>query len=491
MRGASWWPSGLRARMVLAFVLVATVAAAAASGAGYAAARSSLIDETQQRAVDALRNQIGQAAPAIGYPPERSDLDQLRRSIGGDALITFEGLTSSAGDTLGLLSDDIRAAVAGGDDVVAQRVVSDAGPKLVLGTPIQLTELDGSRRDSGVRVYVVRDLRPTQEQLDRWERVVMLTIAAALPVAAVLALVISGSVLRPVRRLGQSARELAAGNLHTRLSPRGHDELAELATTFNHTAETLEHTVGELRDREAQARRFVGDVSHELRTPLTVLTSVMEMLENDAADRSPQDRELTTMAVGETRRLARLVEDLLEISRFDAGASALRLEEIDIGRAVADTLRTRGWTERVELTVPGVVRARVDSRRLDVAVSTLVANALHHGEPPVVIDVRADADDVTVSVTDHGPGLPDGDPDQVFVRFYKADVARARSDGSGLGLSIARANARLHGGDVTAADVQGAGARFVLRLPRGLKRSGAEGVADAEDDEAGDDDENR
>lgn len=474
--------------MILAFVAVAMVAATAASAAGYAAARASLVDETQRRAVDSVRDQVTRLAPEVAYPPDQEALDRLRTSLGADSMVTYEGLTSASGGALGLISDELRADVATSGRFAVQRVVDDAGPRLVLATSILVTGVDGRQRDSGITVYVVQDLAPTQAQLDRWTRVVALTIAGALPLAVVLALLVSRSVLRPIQRLAHSADQLAAGNLGTRLAPSGRDELADLANTFNDTAAALERSVGELRDREAEARRFVADVSHELRTPIMALTSIMEMLEADARDRSPEELELATMAVDRTRKLSRLAEDLLELSRLDAGAVELRLERVDVAHVVADTVRTRGWSDAVDVLQPGPVPARVDVRRLDIAVANLVGNALRHGSPPVVVEVRAEADDVLVVVTDHGPGLPDGvAAERLFGRFYKADSSRTRSDGSGLGLAITLVNARLHGGDVSAGDAPGAGARFELRLPRRLddeaREDGPEDALEVVDDE--------
>ena len=486
--GRRWWPWSLRARVVLAFVAVAMVTATAAAGAGFAAARASLVAETQRGAVDAVRDQVTRLAPEIAYPPDQGALDRLRAALGPDALVTYEGLTSASGDALGLIGDELRSAVAAGDRFAVQRVTDDAGPHLVLATPVLLTGVDGVRRDSGIDVYVVRDLAATEAQLDRWTRVVVLTIAGALPLAVLLALLVSRSVLRPVHRLAHSADELAAGNLAVRLTPSGRDELAELATTFNHTAAALERSVGELRRREAEARRFVADVSHELRTPIMALTSIMEVLQADARDRSAQELELATMAVDRTRRLARLAEDLLELSRLDAGVAELRLEHVDVAHVVTDTVRTRGWDDDVTVVTARPVPARVDVRRVDVAVANLVGNALRHGRPPVVVEVRAVPEapgDVLVTVTDHGPGLPPGiDPDQLFGRFTKGDTSRTTSEGSGLGLAITLVNARLHGGDVTARDTAGAGATFELRLPRRLD---AEAGSDVGTEEGGTD----
>ena len=479
------WSAGLRTRVVLAFVAVAMASAAAASGAGYLVARGSLIDTTQEHRVESVRAKVSAQAPEMQYPPMRQDLERLRTVLGADAMVTYENRTAASGDALELVSEELRDTVADSGGFGVQRVVTDAGPRLVVATPIVLTGVDGRRRDSGVDVYVVEDLGPTEDQLDHWARIVVLTIVAALPLAVVLALLVSRGVLRPVRRLGTTANELAAGNLATRLEPSGHDELAGLAATFNETAAALERTVGELRHQEAEARRFVGDVSHELRTPIMALTSLMEMLEDDARDRSTEERELAAMAVDRTRKLARLAEDLLELSRFDAGAAVLRLERIDVTHVVTDMLRTRGWSDDVQVIADGEVQAEIDVRRFEIAVANLVGNAMRHGRPPVRINVGARGGDVEVTVTDDGPGLPDDVTHaRLFARFYKADTARTRSDGSGLGLSIALANARLHGGDVTASNGAARGARFVLRVPGEPSRARPGETAGGDDEDA-------
>ncbi|MEV4898891.1 HAMP domain-containing sensor histidine kinase, partial [Nonomuraea sp. NPDC055795] len=271
-------------------------------------------------------------------------------------------------------------------------------------------------------------------------------------------------VLRPVADLDRAARRLGEGRLETRLPVRGGDELARLAGRFNETAAALERSVGELREMEARSRRFVADVSHELRTPLAAATAVTDVLEA-GADRLDADAGTAArMVTAEVARLTRLVDDLMEISRFDAGAAVLNLNEMDVGKAVAACLRTRGWTDAVTADLPEGIHLALDPRRLDVIVANLVGNALRHGAPPVTLTLRAGEQALTLKVADHGPGLPADVLPHVFERFYKADAARARSEGSGLGLAIARENALLHGGDLSVAP--GPGAVFTLTLPR-------------------------
>jgi two-component system sensor histidine kinase MtrB len=194
----------------------------------------------------------------------------------------------------------------------------------------------------------------------------------------------------------------------------------------------------------------------------------VEVLASATDDMAPDARESAQMAITEVGRLTRLVEDLVEVSRFDAGTARLRVEETDLAVTVRDCLHARGWIGQADLDAPAGIRVGLDRRRVDVIVANLVGNALKHGSPPVRVRIWADEDHALVAVADSGPGLAKDVLPHVFERFYKRDPARARTPGSGLGLAVALENARLHGGDLTAENVDG-GARFVLRLPRHLQ----------------------
>jgi two-component system sensor histidine kinase MtrB len=278
----------------------------------------------------------------------------------------------------------------------------------------------------------------------------------------------SRRVLWPVRRLAQAAQRMSSGDLSVRIEPRGRDELARLVTSFNEMAAALEDKVGELRRMEARARRFASDVSHELRTPLTAMTAVTDVLgENEGltGDAAAAGR----LVRQEVLHLNRLVEDLIEISRFDAGTAQLVTDDCDVATAVSGCLRARGWTD-VRTDVPAGLTARLDRRRFDVIIANLVGNALHHGSPPVEVTAGIQPTGLggtrlAVEVRDHGPGLPAATIPHVFDRFYKTDTARARSEGSGLGLAIAWENARLHGGHIEAGNHPDGGAVFTVSLP--------------------------
>jgi len=334
---------------------------------------------------------------------------------------------------------------------------------LLVGTRFTVVLPGGRSQPSGIEAYISRSMEAEERSIGELATRAWLIGGAALVFAIGLALVAARGVLRPVRELGEGARRLGEGDLRTRIDVRGSDELAGVAQTFNDTAAALQRHVRELERMEADARRFVADVSHELRTPLAAMTAVADVLEQE--DLSGDAGRAARLTIDETHHLTRLVNDLIEISRFDAGAAALALEEVDVAEVVAASLRVRGWTDEVEADLPPGVFARLDPRRLDVVVANLVGNDLRHGEKPVSLRFTAEGEWITLEVADRGPGLSPEALSHVFDRFYKADTARARSGGSGLGLAIAWENARLHGGTLIAANRPDGGAAFTLRLP--------------------------
>ncbi|MFC4000471.1 ATP-binding protein [Prauserella oleivorans] len=466
--------------MLLAFVLLSAVTAAGVAGGIYVQARDTILQSAQDSAVEELKSRLSTVYPLPGNPG-RTELADIAAAVSdrdSAAVATYRGLRSGDDIEAADIPEDLRRAVHGGD-IAWQRVVRYGVPGLIVGTPLLIVHPDGTTTASGIEVYTTRSLVPQERSIDQLATTAWTLAGGALALAILLALVAARSVLRPARELDQAARRLGAGRLQTRIAVRGSDELAGVARTFNNTAAELERHVEQLTAMEADARRFVADVSHELRTPLAALTAVADVLDEEAAQMSGDAGRAARLVSSETRNLSRLVDDLLEISRFDSGVASLALDEIDVTRLVQASLRTRGWLELVDADLPATIRAHLDPRRMDVVVANLVGNALKHGEPPVSVRLHADDDWLTLVVRDHGPGLDPSVLPHVFDRFYKADAARTRSDGSGLGLAIARENARLHHdggrqGDLTAANAPDGGAVFSLRLPRRAGTAGKE-----------------
>jgi two-component system sensor histidine kinase MtrB len=390
-------------------------------------------------------------------PALREFLASLRSRGAFDAVATHGSITETT--TISLTESAVPPALRPAVDrgrVAAVRAAVAEQPVVVVGGAVQ---------PDGPTFYFFFPLRAVEADLTLLARVLAATSGVLVLMSAGIGAVAASRVLRPIRRTRDAVREVAAGDLDAELPETGSDELAELARAFNRMTAAVRGTVDELRNLEAGQRRFVSDVSHELRTPLTALTTAADVLDANIAGLSDAGRRAARLIVVETRRLAALVEDLMEISRMDAGAAEVTLESVDVAANVEAALRLRGWTDRVTVTVNGRATTLIDARRLDTIVGNLVGNALRHGDPPVTVSVCADARTVRVRVSDRGKGIAPQHLSRVFDRFYKVDRARS-ARGTGLGLAIARENARLHGGDIGVDSTPGQGTTFTLTLPR-------------------------
>ncbi|MEU3437493.1 HAMP domain-containing sensor histidine kinase [Streptomyces sp. NPDC006863] len=477
---------GLRTRLLAAFLLVAAVSAATTSALTYREARNALLKTAQDTAVSTFREQVGRTGWRL--PVEEEGIEEILRDLARTGksrpwvvFAEYGSIRASSGESpvSSVITPELRRAAAADRYGSFERVVKDGVPYLTIGIPTVFRTGPDSTLPTGLVLYAV--MRLTDEQVN----VDALLVAArdgALPglaVALVPGLLAARSVLRPVRELRRAARNMGSGRLDTRIPVRGSDELADLADTFNESAGQLERSVGELRDAEERARRFASDVSHELRTPLAGMLAVTEVLDQDANRLDADTAQAVRLVSAETGRLATLVEDLMEISRFDARAAELNDDEIDVAEAIHKTLQTRRWADddRIRTGLPAGVRARLDPRRFDVVIANLVGNALRHGGAPVTVRLRTEASSsgtqvLVVEVTDHGPGIPTAALPHVFERFYKADAARTRSPGSGLGLAITLENVHLHSGTIRAGNLPGGGAVFTVEIPLRAEEAG-------------------
>ncbi|MGW4037607.1 ATP-binding protein [Streptomyces sp. NPDC004778] len=483
LRAGLRWTS-LRMRLVVVFALVALVAAASASGIAYWLNREAVLTRTQGAALDDFRRQMQETAAAL---PTRPTKDDLQRAAGemassspdysvlleaererGKPIVGFSDLDSF---TRAQVPDSLQQQVARKQPLTSsneheyhlfwQRTSIAGTPYLVAGTRI----IGG-----GPTGYMLKSLDQERQDLNSLAWSLGIATALALVGSALLAQAAATTVLRPVQRLGDAARKLGEGKLDTRLVVSGTDELADLSRTFNRTASSLEKKVADMSAREEASRRFVADMSHELRTPLTAITAVAEVLEDEADTLDPMIAPAVHLVVSETRRLNDLVENLMEVTRFDAGTARLVLDDVDVADQVTACIDARAWLDAVHLDAERGMMARLDPRRLDVILANLIGNALKHGGSPVGVRVRTEGEELVIEVRDHGPGIPEDVLPHVFDRFYKASASRPRSEGSGLGLSIAMENAHIHGGDISAANSPDGGAVFTLRLPRDAER---------------------
>ncbi|MEX2969233.1 ATP-binding protein [Streptomyces sp. C184] len=528
------WTS-LRLRLVVVFALVALTAAVSASGIAYWLNRNTVLDRTQNAVLNDFRKALEDSTRSLPLRPRCAELQDAARQMAAgpqNYAVLLIGVDSKGKDcaattdkdllTLTTVPASLRTAVNEARPVDEsnryahhlywQRSEVQDTPYLVAGAKVT---------GGGPTGYMIKSLATEQQDLNSLAWSLGIATALALVGSALLAQAAATTVLRPVQRLGHAARQLGEGRLDTRLRVTGTDELADLSRTFNRTAERLEQRVEELSGREAASRRFVADMSHELRTPLTAITAVSEVLEEEAESLDPMIAPAVQLVVSETRRLNDLVENLMEVTRFDAGTARLVLDDVDVADQVTACIDARAWLDAVDLDADRGIVARLDPRRLDVILANLIGNALKHGGSPVRVSVRTEAaagagaagrtgstalgagdaagpsagpeadggprdgagdggperpghdaeagrpggGTLVIRVRDHGPGIPEEVLPHVFDRFYKASASRPRSEGSGLGLSIALENAHIHGGEITAANLPEGGAVFTLRLP--------------------------
>lgn len=379
---------------------------------------------------------------------------------------------ASGGLSLSSITQDIRQKVAA-DPTHQQTMVSDIieegkrVPAVFVGSGVEIPR--AGRYD----LYYVYPM--TQEIRT------MSLISTAFGIAGLILTVLVGAVawvvtkqvVSPVRRAAEVSERLASGKLNERMPARGEDDLALLGTSFNAMADSLQAQIRQLEGLSRVQQRFVSDVSHELRTPLTTIRMAGDLLYDSRTDFDPIVGRSAELLQGELDRFESLLSDLLEISRFDAGAAALDLAPVDLRGTVAGVVAAalplaerRGST--IEIVASGPVSADVDERRVERILRNLVVNAIEHGDgKPVTVHLREGDGAVAVVVEDHGVGLRQGEASMVFTRFWRADPARARTTGgTGLGLAIALEDARLHNGWLQAWGESGVGSRFRLTLPQ-------------------------
>ncbi|TCN44303.1 two-component system sensor histidine kinase MtrB [Kribbella sp. VKM Ac-2500] len=341
-------------------------------------------------------------------------------------------------------------------------------PGLAIGSQVRVNST-GQRYE----VYFLFPLTAQRETLDVVQRALVTAGLLLVVLLGAVAWLVTRQVVTPVRMARRIAERLAAGRLEERMQVRGTDDLARLAVSFNKMASNLQQQIRRLEELSRLQRRFVSDVSHELRTPLTTVRMAADLLHETRDEFDPITRRSVELLQNELNRFEELLADLLEISRFDAGAAALDLEDVDLRDIVArvlenhETLLLRKGCD-VQLDMPEPCRAQVDSRRIERILRNLIGNAIEHSEgQPIRISTAYDEDAAAVAVRDHGVGFRAEEAEMVFSRFWRADPARARTTGgTGLGLSIALEDARLHGGRLDAWGSPGEGAYFRLTLPR-------------------------
>jgi len=321
----------------------------------------------------------------------------------------------------------------------------------------------GGRPANGPAFYFVFPASSIEAALEQLRLGLVVAAIVAILLALTTARIVARGILRPVDSGSTAAARIAAGDLSARVPAGGADEFARFAAEFNRMADSLATTVARLEASESQNRRFVADVSHELRTPMTALVAEASIIEAGLDQLPPDARRAAELLVADVRRLRVLVEDLMELSRFDARAERAELEPVDLGAAVRSIVASRLPSAEL-LLPPEPVIIDADVRRLDRIVGNLLDNARHHApDSAVTVSVAGEGDGAVVSVGDRGPGVTVDVLGHLFDRFYKADASRTGGS-SGLGLAIAAEHAALLGGTLEAANRDGGGLSVTLRL---------------------------
>jgi two-component system sensor histidine kinase MtrB len=489
--GAQRWRRSLQTRVVVSTLVISSVVVALFASLLLDSVGRGLVQAKTQASLVEARSGLLLLQARLGVSQDRTAeaqsllLQQLASEVGarGSASVVlvgpaprlaFEFGNAEVKDIPPALTRRLAAEPGTTAYVYADVPVGDEPePGLVVGSTVSVPVLGD---------YQLLQLFPLTAEQETLGLVRRTTAAAGLLLVALLALItglVARQVVAPVRAAALTAERLAAGRLDERLRVRGEDEIARLGTTFNSMAEALQNQISQLEDLSRVQHRFVSDVSHELRTPLTTVRMAADVLYDGREDFRAGPARAAELLQAELDRFESLLVDLLEISRYDAGAASLDASPVDLGPLVrrvvaAATPLAERKGSRFAMFVPAwPVVADVEPLRIERVLRNLVVNAVEHGDGrPVEVHLSATPDAVVVEVRDHGVGLQPGQAGMVFTRFWRGDPSRARTTGgTGLGLAIALEDVRLHGGWLQAAGAPGQGSVFRMTLPSRAGRS--------------------
>ena len=335
-------------------------------------------------------------------------------------------------------------------------------------------------------VYLVYDLSDVQATLT----LVQTTLVGGSLLLVVTIGLVTWLVVRlaigPIRMAANTAEKLAEGFLEERIDEQGSDVIAVLARSFNKMANAMQSQIVKLATLSQVQQRFVSDVSHELRTPLTTIRLAGDVMYRQRESFDPETQRTVELLMTQIERFELMLTDLLEMSRYDAGAVSLELDQANIVALVEDCIDQlspiadkKGSVLALEVR-GGYGDSEVDSGRIRRIVVNFLGNAIDHGEGrPIIVFVDSNEDAVAIAVRDYGVGMTPVQVDQVFDRFWRADPSRQRtSGGTGLGLAIAQEDATAHGGVIDVWSVEGEGSCFRLTLPRVVGGSWGESPLD-------------
>jgi signal transduction histidine kinase len=468
----------LRRRLAVTYAVVAAVASGALALGSYIIVSTSRLDDSVDSSLAQTRTNLLLAGTVLGESSAPQDVTDLlalyARRPGFETVALAGGEAFSSSFLFGgaQIPAGVYRLVRNGDLAFERVRIADT-PYLVAG---------GRIRPAQAELYFFFSEEALRDDLAQLRTILLVGWGIVVVLSGAAGAIVARRVLRPVAQASAAAHALAEGLLETRLPVETDDEFGTWAASFNEMAEALEEKIRALSEAQARERRFTSDVAHELRTPLTALVGEASLLEQQLERMPPEAKRPAQLLVEDVLRLRRLVEELMEISRLDAGREHLRTEAVDLSSLASGLLRSRAWETSVSLDAEPIV-VETDPRRTERILSNLIENGLAHGGRDVAVRIGRDETDAVVEVRDRGPGIAPEHLAHVLERFYKADPARA-GGGSGLGLAIALENARLLGGGIDAWSEIGVGSRFTLRLPVAKPlRSGTGADADASEDE--------
>lgn len=445
---------GLRARAAMSFSLVGFTAALAVAASGWFLTRAYLLDEREQTATrqlyaDARLVRAGLRTPDVDIA---TLLDSVGAGTSSQLVLERDGERFATGvqQPGDLVPAGLRSVV-GEDGAGVQR---HRGPddELYVTVGVALPAVDAS-------LYEIVPLEELQQTLGTVRRSLVAGVLAATMVAAVAGHRLAAGLNRPITEIGAAARGIAGGDLGTRLGSDVDPDLRELAEAFDDMA-------AEVEGRIQRDIRFAADVGHELRSPLAAISAAIEVIDRRREELSGTVASAFDVLAERVHSMAGALEELLELSRLDAGEVALRLEPLDVERFCDELVRLRDLPHLDVVVAPGL-HVLADRRRLAQIVGNLLDNATNYaGGPTRLVASPAPGGRIRFAVEDAGPGVSPEERGSIFNRFSRgaAGVAAGAGSGTGLGLSLVAEHVALHGGRVWVEDVDTGGARFVVEL---------------------------
>jgi len=462
---------GVRHRILATFLGGSFVLGLVATLTTYGVTGSRLVEQQEDVAVERAILAARRVGADLRDSP--TDLVGVVARAGGGPRIVITPSTSASSSVFVNASDVPEALMRRVHvDRVAATMVAPLGDgqAVIVGIPLDIV---------GTSYFEFTSLAGVSDSLDSLRTSLVFSLAITAAVGAILAMSVARGAVRPLSSAAQAARAIADGRLDTRLEAEDDPDLRALTRAFNDMARSLQERV----DRDA---RFASNVSHELRSPLMTLAASVSVMQSRRDELPERSRAALDLLAGDVDRFRRLVEDLLEISRYDAGAVRLHREPLVLTEFVRQAVAASSLPS-TPVAESGDVSTMVvhgDRRRLARVVANLIDNArVHGGGRPFVTVQPADGEPTThgqIVVTDEGDGLADGESDRIFERFSRGGSAgrRANQDGSGLGLALAREHVALHGGRIMAGNRRDGirGSRFVVELPIDVRDATYHGV---------------